>query len=167
MDKEFLNKFKYILVTGPQRSGTRIAAKIIAHDVGHRYVDETEIHTDSLYTLVWLLSGDERVVVQCPALSRYVHFFGDRDDVLIVWMVRARWDIKASQERIGWEWELLEQFRYDTTRPIAQAKHRYWAFTQRPVIKHWYEVHYEKLSDHPLWVPKERRADFTFNQTEV
>ena len=48
---EYLKEFPVVLVTGPQRSGTRICAKMIAHDTGHRFVDEREIHTDSLYEL--------------------------------------------------------------------------------------------------------------------
>ena len=98
MGDSMFEEFQHVLVTGPQRSGTRIAAKILACDTGYRYVDETEIHTDSLYALSILLvpDGPERLVVQCPALCRDIHFFGERDDVQIVMMRRSLADIKAS-----------------------------------------------------------------------
>ena len=161
---------QYILVTGPQRSGTRFGAKVFRSEFGHRYIDETEIHTDSLYSAAELLipGGADRLVVQCPGLCRNVHFFGDRNDVLIVMMIRDLADIRASQDRIRWGWETLELSRYDapSVAEIAHIKYTYWQMFQRPGIKHWHELCYESLSAHRLWIPKERRTDFGFAQTE-
>jgi len=165
---EYLEEYKHILVTGPQRSGTRIASKMIAHDLGYRYVDESEIHADSLYTLVTLIHNEDNVVVQCPALCRDIDFFGDLPDTLIVMMHRDIQDIEASETRIGWDrsWKCLEQFRYYTDGSVAQAKYQYWRAHQRCAIVHYLELNYADLEGHSLWVPKERRADFRFNQTE-
>lgn len=168
LDHRAFAAFRFVLITGPQRSGTRIAARIIAHDLPHRYVDETEIHTDSLYALATLLAQTEGVIVQCPALCRDIHFFGDRDDVLIVMMMRDLLDIRASQDRVGWtgSWEPLEQFRYRVETNIADAKYHYWQESQRSRIKNWLELRYEDLSGHSLWIPKERRVGFEATQTE-
>ena len=81
---EWLRDFSKIIVTGPQRSGTRICAKMIAHDTRHRYVDESEIGVDSLYRLWSLLRNERRFVVQCPALCRHVHLFGSADTAIVL-----------------------------------------------------------------------------------
>ena len=39
---EHLLNFAVVLVSGPQRSGTTICAKMIAHDTGHTYIPESE-----------------------------------------------------------------------------------------------------------------------------
>ena len=48
---EYLLHYHYVIVTGPQRSGTRIGAKMIAYDTGYTYVDEAEVKADSVYQL--------------------------------------------------------------------------------------------------------------------
>lgn len=161
----WLGKFDKIIVTGPQRSGTRICAKMIAHDTGHRYVDESEVGIDSLYRLRTLLQSNHRFVVQCPALCRHVHVFSD-DDTAIVLMRRDVEDIIASQKRIGWSWEKVELARYDRSDgAIAEVKYRFWEEGQRRQIRHAFEIEYESLARHPLWVPKLLRRSFRAGQT--
>lgn len=163
---EELAVFRTILVTGPQRSGTRIAARMIAADTGHRFVDEREIFIDSLYQLAALCSSSERLVIQCPALSRYVHHF-DSEDVAVVMMRRQSAAIVASQERIGWTWEALELMRYEIDRPtIAQVKYDYWDSVQKARLRHPIEQKYEGLRRHPFWVDAEKRRDFAADQTQ-
>lgn len=173
---EHLKEFPVVLVTGPQRSGTRIAAKMIACDTGHRFVDEREIHTDSLYELMQVIryqrSGS--VVVQCPAMMCLAHIIYELDrDVRFVVMLRDTHDILASQKRVNWGWEFLEQARYPKkfrTYCVAQTKYNYWEAVQDKLIPweiaYWFQ-HYEDLSAHPLWIPKEERGDFDAWQTEV
>lgn len=185
---ESLGEYPFILVTGPQRSGTRVCAKMIAYDLPtHWYVDETQIHIDSLYALEILLqqAHGDNYVVQCPALCRYIHYFGGRDDCLIALVRRGLVPIVESQARVGWMWDPLERMRYQgvqhayagpPTPPvsqlyeppdlsIAEVKYRFFATAQKPRIKHWVEVAYESLSNHPLWVSKEERGGFTATQT--
>jgi hypothetical protein len=161
----WLRPFEIVLVTGPQRSGTRICAKMIAHDTGHSYVDEAQIGVDSLYRL-WTLLRDQRpVVVQCPALCRHVHVFS-ADDTAIVLMRRDVEDIIASQRRIGWHWEELELARYDRSAGvIAEVKYAFWDDYQRQRTRHAFEVAYHSLAQHPLWVTKDLRWDFEAAQT--
>ncbi len=162
---EWLADFDKVLVTGPQRSGTRICAKMIAHDTGYEYVDENDLHMDSLYWLCSFLHYREHIVVQCPVLCRHVHMFG-ADDTAIVLMRRSVEDIVASQKRIGWSWEWLELARYDRSDGvIAKVKYRFWEERQRERIQHAFEIEYESLAGHPLWVPKPVRRGFAPVQT--
>lgn len=164
MFEKFAN-FDKILVTGPQRSGTRICAKMIAYDLGHRYIDESEFHVDSLFVLCSLVEKQERCVVQCPVLCRYVHIF-NLENIAIILMRRNIEDIIASQKRISWRWELLELARYDRTRGvIAEVKYQFWEKYQERKIKNAFELDYESLAGHPLWVPRDLRRNFNATQT--
>lgn len=167
-----------ILVTGPQRSGTRIAARIIAHDTGHAYVDEAEfeVHRGSLFD--GILKDRSQIVVHCPGMCYAIEKYSD-DDTLIVMMIRPISDIIASEQRIGWKhgpYHEYERYGIDRLkarwerrhgRPISQIKYDHWHSYQRDRIRHYLELDYQSLSDHPLWVPKERRLNFAYNQTSL
>lgn len=159
-----LGKFSKIIISGPQRSGTRVAAKMAAHDTGHRYVDEVDIGIHDLQQLRALHASETNFVVQCPALCRWVHEFGD-EDTAIVMMKRDPDDIAASEERIGWKGNQNELQKYGLTEgSSAEAKYLYWK-QQRPQIANAFEVEYEDLKEHPLWIPKDERRDFRAGQT--
>lgn len=168
---EYLKDFPVILVTGPQRSGTRICAKMIAHDTGHRFVDEREIHTDSLYELFWqILHGrpdGESIVVQCPALCYVIHRIPNMipDETAVVMVQRSLKDIHASQMRVNWEWEFVELLHYPLGHRAAHSKYYNWRW-QKKNIEHHFDVYYDRLEGHPLWVPKEQRKDWDAWQTE-
>jgi len=162
---EWLAEFDRILVTGPHRAGTRIATQMIAYDTGHRYIDEGEVKMDSLYTLRLMFESQRRFVVQCPSLCRYAHYFS-AEDAAIVLMRRPVADVVASQNRIHWGWESLELMRYNQAEgPIAEVKYRYWDEYQKERILHPFEVDYDTLKAHPLWLAKDHRAQFDATQT--
>jgi hypothetical protein len=162
---EWLASFDKILVTGPQRSGTRICSKMIAYDTGHEFIDEASISMDGMYRLNLFLEAARPLVIQCPVLCRYVHMFKG-NKIAIVLMRRAVEDIIKSQERIGWQWEWLELARYDRTDgSIAEIKYQFWAQYQKERIQHAFEIEYESLAVHPLWAAKELRQDFAPIQT--
>lgn len=163
---EHFTKYQHILVTGPQRSGTRICARMIAHDTGYHFVDEREIATGSLHVLLMVFANHPNTVVQAPGLCHCVEGIAN-EKVAIVVMRRNIEDIIASQERIGWIFEPVELLKYKAKAgPVAKVKYLWWEHYQRPVIKHAYEVEYESLSAHPLWIPKEQRGEFQHDQTE-
>jgi hypothetical protein len=163
---EHLSKYNTIIVTGPQRSGTLIASKMIAHDTGHLFIDERLISIDSLYRFQEAIMLQRNVVIQCPALARWIHHFAD-DDVLVCFMMRDLEDIKASENRIGWNGEVIEQIRYqDFNRPIAILKYEAWE-KQKKVINNWMEIEYKSLENHPLWMPREKRVEFGPHQTHA
>jgi len=166
---EFLSRFDKVLVTGPQRSATHICARMIEHDTGFRYVDEDqfEIHNRNLWQAIVMKSALP-IVVQCPSMSRYIHELKLGDGAAIVWMIRPVEEICASEARIGWDGEAAELEKYGTTRgPISQVKYDYFERVQRPVVaSRLFEIGYDGLAEHPLWIPKDGRRGWGWTQTE-
>jgi len=161
---ETFRTYRVIIVTGPQRSGTRIAANIIAADTGYSYIDEMSLNIDSLYKLKYAVSLS-RVVIQCPALCRYVHNLADAD-VLVVMVKRSVEDIEESQHRICWNYEDVEQIRYQNfEKPIAELKYDLWE-QQKRYIPNFMELEYESLKEHRLWLDKEERQNFSSRQID-
>jgi hypothetical protein len=166
---EQLAEHSRIVVTGPQRAGTRIATKMIAADTGHTYVDESEFAFTNGAKWRKVLRRN-RVVVQCPAMMKDVV-----DDpppgIFVVLMRRSLDEIHESAERIDWEGEHqgntaeLQKFG-QTEGDSASLKYEYWnGHTDRsfPFL----EVNYESLKDHRLWIDKDLRKDFTAHQTTI
>ena len=164
-----LRNFSNILVTGPQRSGTTICAKMIASDLNLRYVDENEFKVDKLHMLLNILGKEQNIVMQAPGLSRFCHLLNGYD-VAVVFMRRDIESIIQSQERIAWpscnEKNELSKYGYDEG-IISEIKYAYWDNYQKQVTKHHFEFHYDALKSHPLWIDKEQRVDFKPRQIEL
>ncbi len=162
-----LARHSVILVTGPQRAGTTICAKMIAADTGHEYVDEDDYGPHNKRGWIHTIIDHENVVIHCPTMCRYVHQLGEV--ALVVMVCRNVIDIVNSQERIGWGKanEALELARYKKAEdPVAAIKYDFWCKYQRTTITNWLEVEYKNLAAHPLWVDKRERAIFGPRQTE-
>lgn len=163
----FLRLYKVALVVGPQRSGTTFAANVIAADLKRRYVDEQDakgapaLHVDQLLKLA------EPVVVQCPAWTYCCHRLASSRTAVVL-IRRSLEEILASQERIGWtqRCEPGELARYGVSQgPIAEVKYRFWDQHQRAALgRHGYEVEYDSLKAHPMWVDKNLRRSFGAKQ---
>ena len=146
-------------MTGPQRSGTTICARILADDLNLSYVDEKDVGVRSLARLVARLSSDNGIVVQGPCYSSIVHWI-DVPGTLVVFMMRDPRDILASQNRIQWSkyrdevtYELSNYFR--DTGEIAVVRYEAWHRYQKPMMRlPFLEVEYESLSAHALWVDR-------------
>jgi len=181
--RDLLENFSKIIVTGPQRAGTTIASKIIAQDLGYRFVDEGDeggIGT-GLSRIKEFLNHNKNVVVQCPILAcmaHGIHAF-DRQNIVIVYMRRSPKDIEKSQERINWHWDAAEKkqikemvsqnkikINIDYNKMVSEVKYFFWDTFQKPKISNYYDLDYESLSDHPLWLDKENRKGFSAKQTE-
>ena len=165
---EELARFRIILVTGPQRSGTTLCARAIAHDTGHTYVDEEEfaVHDRKLFGE---LARGKSLVIQCPAMARWIHEYAEGADTAVVWMLRPVREIVASQERIGWE-DVKERAKYaenglSSAAHIATIKNRFWQ-KQKELCVRPFEVHYHDLQTHPLWVAPRKRKSFGPRQWE-
>lgn len=156
----------HVLVAGPQRSGTTIAAKILAQDLGWLCVDETEIGVSSLAGLMEALTAEGRSVVQGPCFSAIVHWI-DLPRCGVVFMRRPLSDIRASEARIGWQGNyVLELRNYFTNGCLPAVRYRAWDQNQRHAMKvPYWEVDYDSLSRHPLWIAKDDRQHFTAKQT--
>jgi hypothetical protein len=119
---------KKVLVSGPQRSGTRICARMISNDIGLSYIDETdipeffrsqdrEVVIDAVQNLI---NGDvsglrfpprdvENFVLHCPPFMPWIHLV---KGVFVVIMRRPIEDIERSMKRINWK-ENLQELEYN------------------------------------------------------
>lgn len=172
---DVLHDFTTIVVTGPQRSGTRIAARMIASDLRREYIQEEafEIHD---FDRFWLLLS-RPAAIQAPALSAYCHLLPRH--VAVVFMRRNIEDIVASQSRAimnsGQTWseeeELVELAKYflGSGRSV-EVKYEMWERFQKPNIcgrgKSCFELRYDDLQAHPLWIPRDLRIGWEPSQTE-
>lgn len=164
---ENLAIFEKILVAGPQRSGTRICAKMIAEDTGLRFIDEKRISGTNVTALKRFLNSLESVVIQCPGLCYCVHEFSSPTTAIVL-MRRAIVDILVSQERIKWgNGKDMLVFYGLQEGTISEIKYDFWDKKQKQFIDYPFEVWYESLSAHPLWVPKKKRKNFRWDQTAL
>lgn len=165
--------FDQIIVTGPQRSGTRIAAQIIAHDFGLPYCDEKDIHLYSKNAALKVFELEGKAVIQAPGLSCKAHLFPA--NVLIILMMRPVSEIQASEQRIGWdkawiknEWLMYEDVGFKPiVAPISVYKYLIWRKHQRPLITNYIELEYHSLRGNLQWIPRTLRTNFKFDQTEI
>ena len=179
---ECLKKFNNIIVTGPQRSGTRICAKMIAKDTSKRYKDEFSISWENVNSngvFLRYLSNESieqelstgNTVIQCSANSFEIERYS-REDTCIIFMWRETFDILKSERRIGWTEEVQEKIKYqkrfndvDMIQPISTIKKNVWEKYQKNKIIYWMYVYYESLKLHEYWVDKNNRKEFKWNQT--
>lgn len=173
-----LKEFNSILVSGPQRSGTTVAAHIIAKELEYAYVDEQEIDIASAR---WAIQHMKRgkVVIQCPALCYVADQLPQMLNYAVVIMRRDIKDIQASEERIhfwtdpnlraGMQQELeryFSRFKIRINRDIAPKKYELWDKFQKKNCTS-FDLDYESLKGNPLWVEKEQRQIFAPRQWQV
>ena len=167
--EQALRRFDRILVTGPQRSGTTFIAKTIAYDIGLEFIPEEAFGVHDVARFFALYATRTGFVVQAPTMCFVCHYVPGA----VVMCKRNVADILASQERIGWTRinEPIEYTRYfkdDYTLPIAVHKYVMWEKWQKPMLgARSFEIEYESLRGHPLWVPKEQRVNFKPRQTAL
>jgi hypothetical protein len=167
-----LRVYGKILVTGPQRSGTTIAAKIIAAELSVRSVDEREYGWNDPLAFRDLLFCSEQLVIQCPNFAHIIEQFSG-PETFVVFMHRDPRAIIASQRRISWKSASYQRGLYrgkvsyliHWITPVCVMKYLHWHFYQKPLVPHCYDLAYEALSSHPLWVGPTLRAAFSPKQT--
>jgi hypothetical protein len=180
-----------VVVTGPQRSGTQIGAKIISDILGWDFFSEAELDDDrgpaySDRYWEWVnLDSTEQTVLQCPQMSHLCH--RTPEDTLIVFMMREPADILASDNhrianyyrrnaRAG-KMEPSQSVFTDKRReysrmyldraPLSiedtpQAVYDAWHNVQKKHNFSWRELDYTLLRQHELWLPLDiRRTAFT------
>lgn len=175
-----------VLVTGPQRSGTRIAAKMCAADLGYEYVDERAIDIANLATAIEVFERGG-TVLHAPGLCAESHLLWDprllKVATAVIVVRRHLDDIITSCKRINWN--AKGEIRKYRSRPefapyltagahIAQWKYEVLHGYQWPIVNlitkdspfsFYYQIDYEDLSAHPLWFPKEERIDWEWDRT--
>lgn len=170
-----LAQYHIILVTGPHRAGTTIAAAMIANDFGYYFFEDQQSQLEFLPGSPHIIGN---AVFHCPSYCHYVHQLAHIPHLAVVMIVRDIEDIIASQERIPWAFEpqqlgfyrkAIPRPNFAVQPPIATVKYRYWQEVQKPTLApNGYEIRYEDLSKHPMWVDREGRRKFTTaNQLEI
>lgn len=153
---------KKILVVGAQRSGAGIASRILGEIFKIRAISEKEIDYDKIDMFFDLNHCYNQYVLQCPGLTFICH----RLPVdMVIFMRRNYAETIASEKEIGWrelwaKYEVRKYFQRVNSDPIT-VKDRAWKFTQKEHldkkgIPH-FDLWYESLSTHPLWINKEDR----------
>lgn len=161
---ESLSEFNNIVVSGPQRSGTRIATEIISLDTGKSHIDEKDINFHDFRLLeYYLLKGN--VVIQCPGLCHLLHTIQGSDTLIIV-IRRPIHEIILSENR-KWSDQArkVELFKYGYSEGvISRVKYAFWESFQKPTLgERAREINYHDLRQHELFV--DSREHFTWDQT--
>lgn len=173
-----LKEFDFILVVGPQRAGTTITGVMIANDLHYAYLEESEIWDRldlqppeppaSRNFIEFFKPSNNGCVIHCPEHTAYCHLYAGLKNVAVVMVKRKVSDIIASQKRVGWGFEDHELLHYPgEVAPIAEVKYKRWKQQKEILGRQAFEVKYNNLSKHPLWVPKNKRAEFAIAQVEV
>lgn len=142
-----------IIVTGCQRSGTRITAHILAHDFELTYVDELEV---DFYNL------QPNTVVQSPlALHGYLQAYYTYPGIHFVGVLRNPQEIIASMKRINWLKGDVTNWEAFLTHYVGHQQRLWKQLTKELPNKSWSEIEYDSLKTHPLFVKAKDRQDFT------
>lgn len=164
---EQLSRFSIILVGGPQRAGTTITARMVAADTGKGYIDEDAFYTQDKRRWQDIVSNCDNVVIHCPTMTAYLHEFGDRADLAVVFVWRSEKEIQASRDRLRWDGDGLETTKYPAEWHLPtcpQTKWNFWNEYQICRIRKHFTVYYQDLKKHSLWLEPEQRLGFTARQ---
>jgi hypothetical protein len=160
--------FSRVYVSGPQRSGTTIVAKMLAQDLGFSEVQELP-NLESANSLA------AYTVAQCPQLTSCLHEIKAPESA-VVFMCRSLQDIIASGNRIGWNGghELHELAKYKEKFPqyfvegyhVSAMVQNVWLTYQMNVMQiPFFNLSYGNIKDHPLYISKADRKHFESKQT--
>ncbi len=162
---ETLKEFSNIVISGPQRSGTRIAAKIVAKDAKKIYIDEKDINYHDFRLLEWYLDR-KNVVIQCPGLCHLLHRI-TTSSTLIIMIVRPIEEILSSEDRC-WndQSKFNELYKYGYSNGIiSKIKYNFWDTHQKLILnERAREINYHYLKKHPLFIKD--RKNFRWDQTK-
>lgn len=163
-----------IIVIGPQRSGTNIAAAIIAQVNGLPLYNERDLGYTSclegekgekylnLKALQDFIKNEKAFVLQAPALNYICELF---PDVFYVWILRPADEIRHSRQRAHWPGEELEREKYlrhadllsgfDCVDSVDMVVVVWGEYQRERLVGRFLEVEYASLSGFRLW--KEER----------
>jgi len=171
-----ISGYRMVVVSGAQRSGTHIMAKILALELGWTYLPDTEYNTgDNGDWAKYVLEGDG-IAIHCPHMSHMLHLVPD--DVAVVYMYRPLDEIEESFARVNpgevsccknEQMLFYSQIRgvhgLQTGKVWTKIRNDYWEILQRVVLDgRGFSFNYHDLEDHPLFYKK--RTDWSMNQIE-
>lgn len=142
-----------IFVTGAQRSGTTIAARIIASDLNANYVDESDYHPDHI---------PDHAVIQAPFIYKFVPELSFTfPSAYFVFVQRDKQQIINSMERIEWYKDTINHPDfYSSYIDYVYNTIESYKLTLNP--DRWTDLHYDSLKSHPFFIND--RSNFTTRQ---
>lgn len=187
----FCRSYDRVLVTGSQRSGTTIAARMIASDLRWTFVEEGEVNVNDLGKARQLIENERHFVLQIPNLllrmDEIREFLMERR-VGVVAMRRPFQEVMASRKRINHPKrdpasQELKQDLIDRAKLIGAIFSDPEAFLSRDVplmeFRQLYVQHYliclpevavldyRNLEGHPMWLQKSQRMNFAPKTTTL
>lgn len=169
-----LSQYKMVIVSGPQRSGTTITAKMLSEDLGYEFINEFDGRfRNNFDNLNRLADHEQRFVVQAPVMCNVVQKL-NKPGMAVVMMIRDRAEIIRSQDRINWtkHHEPTELAAYKKTWGVADGricdvKYDIWEQQKPQMQVPYYEMQYESayMKDHRLYREPKQRKNFGPKQT--
>lgn len=170
--------YDYIVISGPQRSGTTYVTKELANELKYRHVDEFK-HGISQFDKMMTFIGKVPSVIQAPALCHKLHEINYKK-TLIVFMLRNNEDIKKSEDRINWHKKYADKERFAYITQFPKHKDRLRFFKRSAPMKKWawkriqrramqvdfLQLPFDFISQSKGFVKKEDRINFGKKQTE-
>lgn len=170
--------YNYIIVSGPQRSGTTYVAKELATEIKYEHIDEFK-HGIARFDKMLNFVENNPKVIQAPALSHMLHKI-TKEKTLVVFMMRNNSDISLSEDRIGWHdnhsktefAKYKESFpervkRINNFKRCAPMKKWIWKRHQRVEMQIDYlELPFDFISQSKGYIKKEERKNFKKKQTK-
>lgn len=173
--------FSRIVVLGLQRSGTHVAAEILAHERSLPLYSERDFNytscqpgTDRIQVPIEQFVNDHpSFVLQAPALLHAANAFS-RDDLLVVFVARAADEVRASRVRSQWPGEASERLKYERAeynelyRPgcdLVDMQLAVWEKVTKPMLKHVHSVPFHAFSAHEFWLSERDRAVLPIGKT--
>jgi len=166
---EYLKGYEEIFVTGMQRTGTTICARMIQYDIEAPYCIWTGNNVKRILDLKeYPIEIPYPVIFHCPGLSHLIHRIESEtelDKLATVWVRRDKDEIVNSAIKVHWDPRSdLETYNLLSTRDLKMdinmlitAKESRWK-EQKKEIQNWFEVDYEDLKSHPLWINDKDRS---------
>lgn len=141
-----------IIVTGPQRAGSRLAARIIERQTKRIFIDELE----------YSINIPVNSVVQAPFLLKTVlEISFIFPTAQFAFMYRNKQDIVSSLERVEWYKDIINNPNFYS----SYVDHCYTCIDQLKdelPQERWFDIQYETLVHDPLFVTD--RSNFTTMQ---
>lgn len=154
-----------IAITGPQRSGTTIAAMALANDLNYKFFKEDSYGIGQWENFKKVCNADTNFVIHCPAL---MHKCLEMDnDIDIIVMRRPIEEIIRSQNQCYWVYEREERVKFfpfrqivNCQQPISKIKYDFleYLYKQNKLCGRIIELDYHSLHDHPLWIDRKNRT---------
>ena len=160
-----------IIVTGCQRSGTTIAAYILAKSKQYKLFEEEDwLRSEySIKDLRSFIDGDRlKFVIQSPTALHCFHQIHHLiPEIQFVGVKRPKDEIIASMKRIKWLQDDYKDYLPFYNDHIRIMNSQWGLLKQLLPPEDWVEVNYSELAKYPDFIPQNQRINFTSKQIKL